>query len=285
MRHYTENLKKLYKNIGGDFEYSLECFVYDMLSADPESYARPAMLICPGGGYSNVSSREGVPIATSFLAKGFNCYVLTYSTMNDAPDEHFPIQLLQTAAAMDYIKSKAAEHRTDASKISVCGFSAGGHLAGMISCLFDHESVKKAFPKKDENYFRPYASVLSYAVLSSDPHIAHMGSFEKLTGNDKKMMDYLSLDKRVNEKTPPAFIWCTSDDGAVDCRSSLLYAAALRENRTKFELHVYPKGNHGISLANRLTSNGRETVEDDYIAGWVDLAADFLLKRMPSFND
>ena len=283
MRHYTENLRKIYKNIGGNFEYSLECFIYDTLGGDPETYTRPAMLICPGGAYAHVSDREGVPIALSFLAKGFNCYVLTYSVAIGAPDEHFPIQLLQAAAAIDYIKSKAAEHRTDASKISVCGFSAGGHLAGMISCLFDHESIKKAFPKKDENYFRPYASVLSYAVLSSDPHIAHMGSFENLTGKDQKLMEYLSLEKRVSEKTPPAFIWCTSDDAAVDCRSSLMYGAALREFGTKFEMHVYPKGNHGISLANKLTSNGREITEDDFIAGWVDLAADFLLKRLPAF--
>ena len=282
MRHYTENLKKIYKNIDCEHEFSLECLVYDLVEGDSPERTRPAMLVIPGGGYSFVSGREGTPIALSFLAKGFNCYVLDYSTTGKTQKDRFPVQLLQAAAAIDYIKSKAKEHHTDINKISVCGFSAGGHLAGMISTLFNHESVKKAFPKKPDDYFRPYATVLSYAVLCHE--VGHAGSFKNVSGGDEETAKYLSLEKRVTEKTPPAFIWCTSDDGAVDSRNSLFYAAALWAHGIRYELHVYPKGSHGLSLANALTSNGRDYAENDYIAGWIDLAADFLLKRMPTLN-
>lgn len=278
MKHYTENLKKLYKNVDCEFDFTLECFVYETLGGDPKDYTRPAMLVCPGGGYVNCSDREAVPIATAFSAKGFNTYVLKYSTTGVSEKDRFPVQLLQAAAAMDYIKSKAVEHRTDANRVAVCGFSAGGHVAGMISCLFDHESVKKAFPGKPENYFRPYASVLSYAVLSSDPEIAHMGSILNVSGGDQKVMDALCLDKCVKENTPPAFIWHTSDDNCVDCRNSLRYAEALRAHKIPFGMRIYPNGNHGISLANALTSNGRKEIENDYIATWVDDAAHCLLK-------
>ena len=37
------------------------------------------MLVIPGGGYGMVSAREGEPIALSFLNKGYNSFVLTYS--------------------------------------------------------------------------------------------------------------------------------------------------------------------------------------------------------------
>lgn len=278
MKHYTENLKKLYKNIDCEFDFTLECFVYDTLENDPQSYVRPAMLVCPGGGYNSCSDREATPIATSFLAKGFNAYVLTYSTKSVSQKDCFPVQLLQAAAAIDYIKNKASEHRTDENKIAVCGFSAGGHLAGMISCLFDCDSVKKAFPNKPDNYFRPFASVLSYAVLSADPEIAHSGSIENVSGGDKKVMEFISLEKRVKENTPPAFIWHTSDDGCVDCRNALRYAEALRKYNIPFGMHVYPHGQHGIALANQLTSNGRTVIENDYIATWVDEATHCLLK-------
>ena len=278
MKNYTENLKKLYKNIDCEFEYSLECFVYEKLQNDPKNRLRPAMLVFPGGGYHMCSDREGTPIATAFLAKGFNVYVLTYSTCAHVENDRFPVQLLQAAAAMDYIKNKAAEHNTDASKISVCGFSAGGHLAGMASCMYKHEAVKAAFPDKSEEYFRPFASVLSYPVLSSDPAIAHMPSIDNLAGKNEKVKPSLSVEKWVDDRTPPAFIWHTSDDTVVDVRNSLVYAAALREHKIPFELHVYPHGPHGISLANTITDNGNPAVQNEYVSGWVDDAANCLLK-------
>lgn len=278
MIHYTENLKKIYPNLGGKFDFSLECFAYGKFEADPETRRRPAMLIFGGGGYNFVSERESAPIATAFYAKGFNCYCLNYSTVRTDEGAHFPVQLLQAAAAIDYIKSKAAEHRTDENKICVIGFSAGGHLAGTISNLFNHESVKKAFPDKPENYFRPSASVLSYAVLVEDPAVAHTGSFNNVSGGDKKLAESLSLEKRVNGDTPPAFIWCTSDDSCVDCRNSLYYASALRANKIPFELHIYASGPHGISLANGSTSFGNPDLENEHIAEWVNAAAKFILK-------
>ena len=40
---------------------------------------RPLILICPGGGYSHVSVREGEFLALQFLAAGFHAAVLRYS--------------------------------------------------------------------------------------------------------------------------------------------------------------------------------------------------------------
>ena len=45
-----------------------------------EAYAtRPAVLICPGGAYRELCDREGEPIALSFLAQGYQAFVLKYS--------------------------------------------------------------------------------------------------------------------------------------------------------------------------------------------------------------
>ena len=279
MIHYKENLKKLYPQIGGNYDFTLESFIIDDLDEAVEKPCRPALLIFPGGAYSVCSEREGVPIAAAFAAKGFHCYVLHYSTASSDSSSRFPDQLLQAAAAIDYIKNKADEHGTDKTRIAVCGFSAGGHLAAMISTLYHHESIQKAFPNRCDDYFRPCASVLGYPVIVYNEKTAHLASFENLTGGDEKCKQALSLERCVTQKTPPAFIWHTSDDTAVDCRNSLEYASALREHGIKFELHVYASGPHGLSLANEVTCVGNPDLIDSYVANWVDDAARFLMKK------
>src|SRR5690554_3370209 len=57
---------------------------------------RPAVLICPGGGYSITSNREAEPIAIRFAAAGFHTFVLRYRV---APSRH-PKPLLDVSRAM-----------------------------------------------------------------------------------------------------------------------------------------------------------------------------------------
>ena len=65
-------------------------------------------------------------------------------------------------------------------------------------------------------------------------------------------------------------------DQAVPVENSLLFASALSRAKVPFELHVFPKGRHGMSLANAETSMGRPEMEDEAVAAWVALALRFL---------
>ena len=51
---------------------------------------RETVLVCPGGGYRNLSGREGEPIALAFVAAGFNAFVLKYS-VDDAARDYKPL--------------------------------------------------------------------------------------------------------------------------------------------------------------------------------------------------
>lgn len=44
-------------------------------SPEMEAHRRPAVVICPGGGYGMTSDREAEPVALKFLEKGFQCFV------------------------------------------------------------------------------------------------------------------------------------------------------------------------------------------------------------------
>ena len=67
-------------------EATLEGYLLDCAIAFGQSVARPAVIVCPGGGYLYCSPREGEPVALRYAAKGFHAFVLRYSVGADAKD-------------------------------------------------------------------------------------------------------------------------------------------------------------------------------------------------------
>jgi dipeptidyl aminopeptidase/acylaminoacyl peptidase len=122
---------------------------------------------------------------------------------------------------------------------------------------------------------KPTGSVLCYPVISGVDH-PHIGSFKRLLGNENPSEEELrsfSLELNVTEDTVPSFIWHTFEDKTVPVENAIAYARALRAKNIPFELHIYPEGPHGLSLANKWTSEGKETRENPVVAEWVDRAA------------
>ena len=210
---------------------------------------RPAILICPGGGYAMVSNREAEPIATKFLQDGYNVFILTYSVY----PHKFPTALREVAAAMEVIHNTAEQYNTDATRIAIVGFSAGGHLACHYSNCYDIPEVREVFPDS-----KPVqAAILSYPVISADPSFAHLGSFRHLTGHEELTLEEIgkySCENMVTEKTPPTFLWHTAEDPVVPVKNSLVYAEALAAKGISFSLHVYPHGPHGLSTVEPQTN-------------------------------
>lgn len=106
------------------------------LADSPELKAgacRPAVVVCPGGGYAYTSDREAEPIALALCARGFHACVLRYPC---AP-ARFPAALRALAEAVAWVRAGAAENHVDPRQISVCGFSAGGHLAGSLGVFWN----------------------------------------------------------------------------------------------------------------------------------------------------
>lgn len=243
---------------------------YNMTEMKQENRKRPTLLICPGGGYCMCSQREAEPIALAFIPLGMNVAILNYSV---APNK-FPTQIREVAAAMELLYEKQDEWHIDTEKITIIGFSAGGHLAAHYSTSFDIPEVREVFPQsKSVN-----GSILSYPVIIADKGICHEGSFRSLTGQyplDEEIFNRFSLDKCVSEKTPPAFIWHTAADAAVPVQSSLYYAAALSKYKIPYELHIYPFGGHGGSTFDHQTQYNPNEISK-YNSRWVEEAGKWL---------
>lgn len=231
---------------------------------------RGAILICPGGGYGFTSEREAEPIAMQFNAAGFHAFVVYYSV---APRKH-PQPLLDVSRAMCILRENAKYWNIDENKIAVCGFSAGGHLAASLGVHWQQPYLLEAAGiEKDMN--RPNALILCYAVLSTGEY-GHQGSFINLLGENASAgaLHHMSLEHQVSEATPPAFLWHTFDDAVVPVENSLLFAQSLRRYNIPFEMHIYPHGFHGLSLATEET--GEDGMIDPHAATWVALCVQWL---------
>ena len=231
---------------------------------------RPCVLICPGGAYRFTAPREAEPVALNFLQAGYQVCILHYSTR---PSEDMPYlgsrPLLEAAAAIDYIRSHSEEWFIDPDKITVCGFSAGGHVAGSIGVFGMDES---RIPNASSGAFRPNAMVLCYPVVTGG-EFAHRESLYNLTGKTTVCPenDYWSLEKYITEFVCPAFIWHPMMDDSVPIENSLMMATALQRNGVPCELHMFTVGAHGLSIA---TGEVGDSMPD--IATWFTLCLNWL---------
>lgn len=235
-------------------------------SADIAIEQRPMVIVCPGGGYAFTSDREAEAIALQFLAQGYHAAVLRYSV---AP-ALYPAALLEVGKSVALIREHAGEWHVHPDQIVVCGFSAGGHLAGSYCMFWSEKWVAEALSRETEE-LRPNAMILGYPVITSGEY-AHRDSFKCLLGEAyEEKQGALSLENCVNADTPRAFLWHTYEDGAVPVQNSLFLAQAMAKQHIPVELHIFEKGSHGLALANRLTQgHGGSTIEPA-AAQWVEL--------------
>lgn len=246
----------------------LNCFIREKSPHYSINRGRPAMLVLPGGGYHMRSDRENEPIVIEFLANGFNAFSLEYSVGKFL----HPTQLIEGAMAIAYIRENALELGVNKDNIGAIGFSAGGHLAGMLGTMFDDEEVKLALGEKAKNA-RPNAVILSYPVASAFEH-AEKGSIENICGTSTELRKKVDIPNRVNEKSSPAFIWATADDEIVDSENSLLLGCAYKKACVPFALHIFESGEHGLALANREVNTPSSDVR-----AWVKMCFSWLEQR------
>ena len=89
---------------------TLTGYLRDCTQSTPRFNTRPAVLICPGGGYNHCSVREGDPVAMPFLQAGYQVFVLSY-TVAPAPLRWQP--LLDAAGAILHLRRNAGKLRVD----------------------------------------------------------------------------------------------------------------------------------------------------------------------------
>lgn len=229
---------------------------------------RPAMLVLPGGGYGYCSFREKEPIIMKYFVEGFNCYCLDYSVKEMAK---YPTPVIEAVMAMLYIRETAGELHTNPNKVCSLGFSAGGHLNGMLNTAYANKEILEVLGERARDA-KPNATIFAYAVILTEK--THAGSIKCITGGDASLLPIVDISKNVTEDIAPAFIWSTNGDITVPCESSLELALAYRRLGVPFELHIFENGVHGLSTATEEVNSPNSAV-----AEWMPLSLTWLKER------
>lgn len=263
MKHQTILLDEQYP------EATLTYYIQDEKENAPP---RPAVIVCPGGGYHGLAHHEGEPIALTYLNEGLNAFVLRYGVGKQATEGR---PLIQAAMAVKHVREHAEFYNIDPDKIFILGFSAGGHLAGSAGVLWNSPIVRTALGITEENegINRPNGMILCYPVITAMEH-RHKGSFRNLLGTgseepEEEARRAWSLELHVDPTTPPAFLWHTVNDGGVPVWNSILMAESLHRAGVSYEMHLYPDGPHGVGLAK----------DRPHIATWVSLSVAWIKEQ------
>lgn len=257
--------------VPGHPEATLEGFLLDCEITLGQAHSRPAVLVCPGGGYVYCSPREAEPVALSYAARGFHAFVLRYSVAKDAAG-FTPLE--EVDWAIGYIRENAAAWHIDPEKIAVCGFSAGGHLALASGVLAQN---------------RPNAMILGYPatfapnIPGADFLLKILEGRDEVTDADAEKYDLVS---KITADTPPVFLAATAEDPLTTYCTLPVVSAYARLGRP-CEVHIFQYGPHGYSLANEVTADGSQAMLEPAFAQWQELSVQWLHKTFgqPVFTD
>lgn len=247
----------------------------DKPSITPYPAANPngaAIVVFPGGAYASLSTPyEGTTPAQFFASKGVSGFVVKYRLGTNG--YHHPVEMWDGQRAVRWVRAHAAQYHIDTARVGVLGFSAGGHLASTVSTHYDGGKPGAA-DSIDRQGCRPAFSVLGYPVITMQTSFTHAQSRDNLLASNQTqiMIDSLSNEKQVNDKTPPAFLFHATDDGAVPIKNSQSYYDSLMKHHIPASFIKFDHGGHGFGLA-----DGQQGAPNDPVLHtWCDSSVKWL---------
>jgi len=208
---------------------------------------RTAVLVYPGGGYNHLAyDKEGSRIAEWLNLQGISAFVVTYRL---SPRYFYPAPILDGERAVRWVRAHAAEYGIASDRIGVWGFSAGGHLVGVLGTRFDAGKPDAADPV-DRVSDRPDFAISSYGGLTLEKGVAKNGAMSGLLGPNPspEVLAQMSPSQNVSKDSPPYFLYATQTDQSVPVLSSVVFYQALTRAGVPAELHLFEQGPHGTAL-------------------------------------
>ena len=231
MTMQAQTARKFTLNLTDDGKAQMVCFL-------PQTSSGKAIVGVPGGGYSVLSNSHEGYLASDWLnQQGIAYFVVNYRL----PDGDRTKPMGDVEQGIRIVRDSAQAWGINPHDVGIMGFSAGGHLASVISTHSDFD-------------VRPDFTILFYPVISMDERVSHKWSCRNFLGEegqkDPKLVRDFSTDKAVRRHlTPPAIIIMASDDRLVPpVTNGVAYYSAMRNAGNECAMYIYPTGDHGFGF-------------------------------------
>lgn len=251
LRH-TADKTVTYKTVWGEDIHL--CYFYP---PTPSAEVLPAIILVHGGGWA---SRKIFPdqnglwqgdylgyLARYYADNGYVCACIDYRLSREegqCPNYQLIDCYDDCADAMDYILAHAAEDRIDTEHVYIIGESAGGHLAGMLACLYPNGDFR----------FRTaflYNSVLDLAdcpvwtqrvpVHTEHPALKNLSL--------RQRAEYLSPVHQAHNALCPVVLIHGQSDTTVNLYHSERMYDSLEKLGVMCDLHIIEETSHAFLLA------------------------------------
>ncbi|MFI5938452.1 alpha/beta hydrolase [Actinoplanes sp. NPDC051494] len=234
--------------------------------ADPSfTGPRPAILVFPGGGYRTHPGHDGEGYARWLSGIGLHAFVVRYPLLTAY---RFPAPLESGRQALDRVRSGDHGLDVDPGRVGVIGSSAGGHLAALLATgtVLSIEDLPEPPP-------RPDFAVLAYSL--ADLRLLPEAPVSFVLDGRTELRDELSPGLHIDSETCPAFLWATAGDqpGFVN---TMAMANAYFTAGIPVELHIYPRGGHGVGLADGVAYGEYGHADIPHTAQWTRACAAWL---------
>ena len=233
-------------DLTADGQAKMVCFL-------PEKPCGRAIVGIPGGGYSMLSNtHEGTQASGWLNQRGIAYFVVNYRLPNG--DRTRPISDVEQGFRI--VRDSASVWGINPRDVGIMGFSAGGHLASVIS-------THSAFD----------VSILFYPVISMDERVSHKWSCINFLGKEGQkdpacVKDFSTMNAVQRHITPPVLIISASDDRLVPfVTNGLEYYKAMRNAGNECAMYVYPTGDHGFGFGHWFKYHDQLLTD---IGNWLD---------------
>ena len=252
-----------------EFSWNRMNEAYMEVELHSESKNRPVVLIVPGGGYVQISESETNNIGKFFFDLGFHTAILHYTVNPTYSSPLYTKPMEELSRAIRLIRKKAKEWYCLEDSIIVCGFSARAHLAA-TEAVHVHDFWEKDTELAVYSNCPDYL-ILSYPVITAKRD-THVLSRRALLGEypSEKMLEYMSVERWVDNSFPPSFIWHSAADQEVSVNNSFLLGQACQKAGVSYALHIFSKGDHGEhSISGEKGNNPEIDNVEEILKSWL----------------
>ena len=192
-----------------------------------------AVLVLPGGGYDHLTwNLEGTEVCDWLNSIGITGIAVKYRVPEKGRFPDNPEDMEDAQQAIRITRAHAAEWHIDPNKVGVIGFSAGGHLAALMSTHPDFHSPN--IP----------ATNVPASTIDAKPNFQILMYPAGLLGPDNKLLPLFTPDAKI----PPTMIVIAENDHTARVETALVYYQALKDAKVPAELHIYTQGGHGFGI-------------------------------------